>query len=207
MKQSRKYRSDIRRQAAKETKQRIVDSSRKLFSKRGIDKVTIGEIAARARVAQSTVYEVFGSKTGILREIFMQTIFGTRYEAAMLKLRGESDPRELFKLVARVARTVYEDEVREIGLLQGASMFSPELKQLQREIEDSRYEIQRPIVEALFANSRVPRGLTLEAARQLLWMYTSRDVYRMLVVESRWTPDQYECWLADALRAELVAPE
>ncbi len=37
-------------------------------------------------------------------------------------------------------------------------------------------------------------------------MYTSRDVYRMLVTEGGWTPSAYESWLADTLRQALVAP-
>ena len=35
-------------------------------------------------------------------------------------------------------------------------------------------------------------------------MYTSRDIYRMLVHESGWTPDQYQSWLSDTLVTTLV---
>jgi hypothetical protein len=41
-------------------------------------------------------------------------------------------------------------------------------------------------------------------ARRLMWMYTSRDVYRMLVQESGWTPDRYEAWLSQTLLDTLV---
>jgi hypothetical protein len=42
-------------------------------------------------------------------------------------------------------------------------------------------------------------------ARRLLWMYTSRDVYRMLVQDAGFTPDEYEAWLSQTLVDALVA--
>jgi hypothetical protein len=44
-----------------------------------------------------------------------------------------------------------------------------------------------------------------DEARQILWMYTSRDVYRMLVLESGWTPDRYQDWLSDTLVNALAS--
>ena len=49
-------------------------------------------------------------------------------------------------------------------------------------------------------------GLALDEARRILWMYTSRDVYRMLVQEGGWTPARYEAWLSETLVAALVKP-
>ena len=51
-----------------------------------------------------------------------------------------------------------------------------------------------------------PISDVLTQARRLLWMYTSRDVYRMLVVEGKWTADQYEIWLGRALADALIEP-
>ena len=36
-------------------------------------------------------------------------------------------------------------------------------------------------------------------------MYTSRDVYRMLVQEGGWAPDRYQQWLSGTLVEALVA--
>jgi hypothetical protein len=36
-------------------------------------------------------------------------------------------------------------------------------------------------------------------------MYTSRDVYRMLVHEGGWSPDRYQEWLSRTLLDALVA--
>lgn len=44
----------------------------------------------------------------------------------------------------------------------------------------------------------------MQAARQVLWMYTSRDIYRMLVLEGRWSSERYEEWLARTLVEDLT---
>ena len=49
----------------------------------------------------------------------------------------------------------------------------------------------------------LPPGLSLSDARHILWMYTSREIYRMLVVKSGWAPDKFESWLADTLITAL----
>ena len=65
--------------------------------------------------------------------------------------------------------------------------------------------MQEERVRLLFAQSKQAKGLEFDEARRILWMYTSRDVYRMLVQESGWTPDRYQEWLSDALVNALVS--
>ena len=207
MKSTRSYTSKRRTDAAEATRRRVLEAARALFSRSGVDAITVADIARRSRVAESTVYALYKSKVGILRALVTQAIFGARYQAASMRLEGTSDPVALLRLTAGVARTIYESEAAEIGLLRGSSALSPELRKLERELEDTRYELQRRRVEMLFERSLARPGLTLEAARRLLWMYTSRDVYRMLVTEGGSTPDQFERWLADTLVEALARPE
>jgi AcrR family transcriptional regulator len=201
--QTRRYVSALRRQGADDTRRRILEAARALFAKDGIDRVTIERIATRAKVAEPTVYAVFKSKVGILREIMTNAIFSARYHEATARLDETSDPIVLLRLTATVARTIYENEAREIGLLRGASMFSPELRKLEREFESARFDLQRKRVELLNERSLLPGGMDVESARRIMWMYTSRDMYRMMVVEGGWSPDRFEAWLADTLVSAL----
>lgn len=50
-----------------------------------------------------------------------------------------------------------------------------------------------------------PKSLSKEKARDILWAFTGRDFYRMLVVERKWFPDEYEKWLSDILINTLVS--
>ncbi|MEM9103942.1 MAG: hypothetical protein AAGB12_16660 [Pseudomonadota bacterium] len=50
-----------------------------------------------------------------------------------------------------------------------------------------------------------PKSLPKEKARDILWTFTGRDFYRMLVVERKWSPDEYEKWLSNMLINTLVS--
>ena len=84
-----------------------------------------------------------------------------------------------------MARAIYESESAELGGLRGVSAFSPALKQLEEEFEAVRYEMQRD-------------------ARRIMWMYTGREIYRMLVEVGGWSADKYQTWLAATLVGALV---
>lgn len=200
----RRYVSELRRQAADATKGRVLTAAKTLFARHGIDRVTIAQIAQKADVAASTVYALYKSKEGILRELMSAALFGQRFQAARAKLEGVSDPVRLIALTAQVARAIYEGESSELGLMRGASAFSSALRKLEQEFERIRFEMQEERVRLLFAQSKQAKGLAFEEARRILWMYTSRDVYRMLVHDGGWTPDRYQEWLSHTLLNELV---
>ena len=46
--------------------------------------------------------------------------------------------------------------------------------------------------------------LNRATARDILWMLTGRDVYRMLVRERGWSSQKYQNWLAHALVQSLL---
>jgi AcrR family transcriptional regulator len=202
----RRYVSAQRQDTADATRARVLEAARALFSERGIDKVTIAEVARRAGVAGSTVYGLFASKAGILRALMQAALFGPRFQAAQRLLDGVDDPVRLIELTAGVARAVYDGESAELGVLRGASAFSADLRETEAEFEDLRREMQRPRLERLFAAGHARRGLDFDKARQLMWMYTSRDTWRMLVHDSGWSPDEYQAWLARTLVEALVEP-
>ena len=200
----RRYRSDLRQQSAEDTRRRILAAAKALFGRKGIDGVTIEEVSTRARVAASTVYAIYKSKDGILRALMEQSLFGSQFRAAQQVLDGSSDPVAVVELTSHVSRAIYESESSDLGLLRHASGFSPALRKMEQQFERLRYEMQAARLQQLFAAGRIRRGLSLDEARRILWMYTSRDVYRMLVREGGWTPDRYQEWLSQTLVEALV---
>lgn len=182
----------------------MLNAARTLFARHGIDQVTVARIATAARVAVPTVYALYKSKEGILRALLETALFGDRFQTAMAKLQGVSDPVELIALTAHVSRAIYDGEASELRLLRGASAFSPALRRMEAEFERMRFEMQEARVRLLFTRSKQAPGLSFEEARRVLWMYTSRDVYRMLVIESGWSPERYQAWLSETLLKALV---
>jgi AcrR family transcriptional regulator len=203
----RPYRSKTRSLQAEDTRRRVLAAAMALFARSGIDRVTIAAIAARADVGTSTVYALYGSKEGLLHALMEQALFGERYEVARAMLDGVTDAVQLVALTADVAHAIYEGERAGLGLLRRASSFSPALRKLEAEFEQRRLALQEARVRALFEQRKQREDLSVDEARAILWMYTSRDVYEMLVHARGWSADRYRTWLARTLVEALVRPD
>ena len=128
-----------------------------------------------------------------------------QFQQAQERLKGVSDPQRSIALSAHVARAIYEGESSELSLLMKASAFSPELRKSQQGFENLRRQMQKERIDALFDAGRERPGLTREAAATLLWMYTGREIYHKLVLESGWQPQAYQDWLEQTLAQALTA--
>jgi len=206
MTQKRRYISKRRERTAEATRVRVLDAAKTLFARHGIDRVTIEQIGEKAGAATSTVYALYKSKDGILQTIMREALFGERFRSAQAVMDGVTDSAVLVALTAHVAKAIYVSESTELGLIRGASAFSPALRKIEAEFENIRFEMQRERVRLLFSQSKAKKGLELSKAQRIMWMYTSRDVYRMLVEEGGWTPEQYQQWLSTTLVEALVEP-
>ena len=202
---TRPYRSPKRETAASLTRARILDAARRLFSQHGIEATTLNAIATEAGVAIASVYKVMRSKEGIIRALMEATLFGPTYQAVLSRLVGETDPVTLIERTAEVARAIYEAEARELGDVRAIAGFSSALQAVETEFEKMRLAMQTARIEALFAAGRARKDVTREQAQRILWLYTSRDVWRKLTVESGWSGDAYETWLRRTLVEALVA--
>lgn len=202
---SRSYDSRNRRADAADTRKRILVASKNLFAKKGIDGTTFREIALRAKVAESYVYTLFQSKSGILVALMEESLFGGSFKKAQLLLANAQTPIDQIRTTASIARSIYESEQLDLAILRGLSGFSSELKKADMKFEEIRYQMQELRVEALFKSKVAAKGLTKSTARDLLWLFTSREIYQKLVLERKWTPDQYEKWLTEALVRNLTS--
>jgi len=201
----RTYQSPARQRQADETCNRIAAAARQLLQTHGYAGMTVDAVAKEAGVAAPTVYAVFGSKIGILAELLDQARFGLRFEELVQQTMATSEPVDRLRMVARIARTVYESESTIVDLLRGAMVVAPELANLKKESECQRYEAQEPNITLIIQAGRLRQDLDATSARDVLWSMTGRESYRMLVHERGWTPERYETWLADMLIKALLS--
>jgi AcrR family transcriptional regulator len=202
----RTYKSLARGRQADDTRRRIVGASRELLQAEGYDGMTIEAIARKAEVSAPSVYAIYKSKAGILAELMDQSSYGPDYQETVREAHNTSDPEARLRLAARIARTVHEAQGAAFDLLRGAGVVAPELAKLERQRETLRYERQEGTITFLRDACRLRADLKYGPARDVFWMLTGRDVYRALVRERRWSPQEYERWLADALVHSLMRP-
>jgi AcrR family transcriptional regulator len=201
----RHYDNTARHGQAALTQARILDTARALFAERGLDRVTIEMVAAAAEVSSATIYSRFKSKAGLLKALMEASIFNNRYQTLAGQADAVTDPVDVLRVTASIARAIYDGEKEQLGLVRGASAFSSELREVEQLFERLRYDLQAARAQRLWRGGAIRPGLTLRQTRDILWMFTGRDMYRMLVVERGWTSNAYEYWLfATLTRALLV---
>jgi AcrR family transcriptional regulator len=200
----RKYNSLNRRKRSEHAREVIAEAAKKLFASRGFESVTIEEIAGKAGKPLPTVYALFKSKKGILKEVIERALFGQGYEALVQQTREITHPVERLRAVAKIARNVYDSEHAELNLFRGAAVLGPEFADLERDREQRRFERQEANIKRLAASKALRPGISPAMARDILWALTGWEPYRLLVVEKKWSSERYQKWLGDLLIGALL---
>jgi AcrR family transcriptional regulator len=203
----RSYKSLLRERQAGDTRRRIVEATRKLLEREGYAGMTIEAVARAAQVSAPTVYAIFKSKTGILIALLDESMFGQDYEDLVRQALSAKDPEDRLRLAAGIARQIRGAQSATFDLLRGAGVVAPEVAKLEQQRERLRYDGEKSMIISLRDSGELRPGLSFQTARDVFWMLTGGDVYRMLVSERGWSPHKYENWLADTLVDSLLAPK
>ena len=201
------YHSETRQAQAGQTRARILESAKNLFSSKGFEGVTIEQMAQAADVSVPTIYALFQSKRGVLRALMDDALPTDQREALVEEVKQEKSAKARLAISAKIARQMYDAERVQMDIFRGASILAPEFKELEKEREERRYKRQEESTKMMVEEKSLAKGLSLSRARDILWAFTGRDLYRMLVVEQGWTSDEYEKWLAQLLIKTLIGED
>ncbi|CRX37560.1 TetR/AcrR family transcriptional regulator [Estrella lausannensis] len=200
----RAYDSSLRKASAEMTKERILKSAKDLFVRKGFEKVTIEEIAEAAMVSTPTIYAVYQSKRGVLLALIDDALSPEKYDEIFWHGSKEKSPVMRLEAMAKLCRELYDAEKERVALVHGAAGIDPVFKDLEYEREQRRYVRQEAVINEIAEIGALKNGLTVEMARDIMWAYTGRDLFRKFVVERGWSLDQYEKWLGAFLISELL---
>jgi AcrR family transcriptional regulator len=198
------YHSETRQAQALQTRRRILEVARRLFQAEGFETVTIEQLAQAAEVSGPTIYGLFQSKRGVLRALMDDALPSDQFEGLVKKAMHEKSAEAHLGISAKIARHMYDAERAQMAIFQGASILAPEFKELEIERELRRYKRQEESIKMMDAQKSLAKGLKASKARDILWAFTGRDIYRMLVVEKGWTSEEYETWLGQLLVKTLM---
>ena len=200
----RSYKSLVRERQAGDTRRRIVEATRQLLQNEGYDGMTIEAIARRAEVSAQSVYAIFKSKTGLLVALLDQSMFGPDYEEVVRQTLSATDPETRLRRAAVVSRQIRSAQSAAFDLMRSAGVVAPELAKLEQQREHLRYQKEEGMINFLRDAGALRPEVDHKTARDIFWMLTGGDVYRMLVRERRWSPQKYQDWLADTLVRSLL---
>jgi AcrR family transcriptional regulator len=187
---------------AQQTRDRIAEAARRLFAARGYRATSMEAIAAEAGVAARTVYSAFGAKREILSAICERWLEQADARGLAEVTIAEPDPRSRLHAAAHWLRALYEAGFDVVTLFAAASDEDAETRALLQAKLAGRNQVMDAIIASLDGTLRVPVAQGQAIYRAL----AAPGVYGELVVESGWSPDAFEEWVAHTLVRELLEP-
>jgi AcrR family transcriptional regulator len=190
-----KSRSTYRQTQAAATRERIAEAARRLFGVAGYGSTSIEAIAAEAGVAVRTVYSAFGTKREILSLICEQWLERARARERAGEVLAEPDPARRLRGAAGWLCGLYSAGFDVVIIFEAATDESAETRELLRSKLAGRNQAMDAIIASLDGHLRAPVREVQAVYRAL----AAPGVYRELVEESGWTPEEFERWVGDTL--------
>ena len=212
VKTPRRYDSPHRREQAAGTRRKIIAAAQPLFMEHGYAGATMAAIARDAGVVVETVYRSFGSKVALFGAVVEAALAGGVERAevpveerpVIAAIVAETNPAKQVALYAATQPGIHRRAGPLLRAVRDAASLDPEVGRVWEELEAQRYAGQARMAGLLASRGALRDGLGVETATDLIWTLTSLAVHDLLVVERGWTSQQYEGWLTDALKRDLL---
>jgi AcrR family transcriptional regulator len=154
------------------------------------------------------VYKAFGNKVALVRAIRDKALAGAgpvHAERRSDRMQAtENDPRTIIREWGVLAMEVAPRVVPVLLLVRDAAASDPELARLREEMDASRLTRMTRNARTLLKEGHLRAGLTLDAAADVLWAYSSAEFYELLVIRRGWSVARYGRFIADAMIAALL---
>jgi AcrR family transcriptional regulator len=208
VKRTRPYDAARRQRAAQQRRDAVVDAASRLFMRAGFSGTTIAMIAAEAGVSEETVYKAFGNKMALVRAIRDKALAGqgpVHAEHRSDRMQAsENDPRRIIREWGVLAMEVAPRVAPVLLLVRAAAASHAELARLQAEMDAARLTRMTHNARTLLKAGHLRQGITLAAATDVLWTYSSPELYELLVIRRGWSVERYGRFVADAMIAALL---
>jgi AcrR family transcriptional regulator len=207
-KQKRPYDASRRQEQASRNRARIIDVAERLFLRDGYRVTTIAAIAAEADVSADTIYKSFGGKAGLVRAIRARALEGegtTPAEQRSDSLQAhEPDPREIIRAWGALSAEIAPRAAPILLLIRDAAASDVEVRALLEEMDADRLRRMTENARRLRDGGHLRAGITLTRAADVLWTYSSPELYELLVLRRGWSPQRYGRFIAEAMISVLV---
>ena len=191
-----------RQRQAAATKETITRTALTLFAEMGYTRTTVEAIARHARVSVATVYGVFGSKRQILVEIRRLWFREAELSGFVERALAEPDAAARLALAACWIRHQLEVGATISLIIDEAIRSDPNVARVWSALRLVADDTISRVIGGI-ADQLGP-GVSPRRAADIVWALSRAAVYRELIDEREWTPDEYEQWLAATLHQQLL---
>ena len=174
-----------RRQAAKETRARIIAAARELLTAEGgLAGFTVEAVARDAGVARMTVYYQFGSRTGLLEALF-DSLASHRGAGQLVAAIQRPDPLEgLAEFIESLGRFWNSDRPL-VRRLQGLAAIDPEFEQVWQAREALRRQGLQALAERIAQTHGHPGPGAIDEAVDVLYALVAFETFDSIAGPAR----------------------
>jgi len=202
----------MRAQQSALTRAVVISAARVLFFEEGgYARTSMSAIAQAAGVSVQTIYNTFGSKSGLLKAVFDTTLAGDDEPIPMgrrpefLAMEREQDPSAFLHHYARIAAML----MKRLGpfyarIREGAGAGDPDLTALLETTAKERLVGATEVVDSLRRLGPLRPGLTAARARDIVWTHTSYELWDLLVNQRGWSARAYSDYLGTSMSRALL---
>jgi AcrR family transcriptional regulator len=202
--EKRSYKSPLREEQARQTRERILDAALSLFESHGYGATSVASIAREAGVVPETIYAGLGSKRGIVDALIERAVPPQIVGALGAEWTARAgDPAAQLDVIAHFSTTFWtQNDPLATVFRQGTG---------DAEIGEEwskRQALRRGLFGSFLADWPIDAfraGLSPAEAGQILWALSGDELFHLLVRECGWLAEGFETWLAGALKRELLA--
>lgn len=202
----RRYRSRVREESARRTRELIRDAGADLFVRQGYVSTTVKQIADAAGVANRTVFTAFpGGKLEIFEAALTAALDS---EGAELRVHsGGSTADDVGRIVTQIV-------AQGIALLEraGALMMvavesagaDPDMRRLSQDSAQQSAVNAMSIAEGLSEHGLLRSEISVDKAAGVLSAFVSPHLHHHMRQVGRWDVDDYRVWLEFNIRRNLM---
>ncbi|MEO7007261.1 MAG: helix-turn-helix domain-containing protein [Terrimesophilobacter sp.] len=208
VKGSRSYDSARRRSQAERSRRAVVEAARARFLDSGYASTTIADVARDAHISPETIYKAFRSKAGLLRAVREAALAGTETTPAEQRadaaLDAETDPRAVLTGWAKLACEVAPRVAPILLLVRAAAAADPSLVPLDLELDRLRLDRAAHLAAELRRHGHSRPDLTPDQVRDVLYTFTSPELFHVLIEDRGWAVDDFGRFLARSMIATIL---
>jgi AcrR family transcriptional regulator len=206
----RRYDASRRREQARLNRQAIITAAKRRFLHDGFTVTTVTSIAADAGASPDTIYKSFGGKAGLLRAMCEDALKGEGPIPAEQRSDAmqatEADPRRMLRGLGKLTTEVAPRIAPLLLLLSTAAETDTSLAGLRAEFESARLARMTHVAQTLARKTRLRPDLSIDEAAEIMWAYSSPELYRLLVLTRGWRTERYGEFIGDSLVDALLGP-
>ncbi len=212
VKMPRTYDATRRQEQARENRARVLSAARARFLADGYTATTIPGVAHDAGVSVQMVYKAFGNKAGLLKAVFDVAVTGDDQPIAVAgrdqikRIQAEPDAQKKLRMYIEYFVQGAQRAMAVELLARDAASGDPAAAAVWDQIQQERLTGMSQFARHLHTGGHLPADTAVEEARDVLWTFTSPELWELLVIQREWPPARYGHWLATMLTAALLTP-